>query len=219
MQTTINSFDSSLGMVRTLVDVEVLSPSTSAWTETGSTSNESREEDNDEILVSTVSTGAPLGLTTALEATVPRATFDVHDWRWNNDISEADSQQGGPTPRQRTLSLVQGLFRPIPPSVPETLPSLYAPSTHANEEDDEDDGTEADSIWACTLNRDETIAITVSQQNLLPGVPDDAPLLHRPPEAFEDFPDLDIIIASLRNLSIAEEDTAPTNQQAAPILN
>ncbi|CCA70167.1 hypothetical protein PIIN_04106 [Serendipita indica DSM 11827] len=218
MQTTITSVEGSVGTVQTIVntvvDVRVLSPSLSQWAGAHSTNDDSNDDNESTFSINTDTSNAQAGFATVLDQRmVSRATFDVHDWRWNNDIPGAVPEDGGPTPRVRTLSLVQGILRPIPQSVPETLPSLYAPSSGANGEEDEDDRTEADSIWAHALNCDNLIATTASQQNLFPGVPDDAPLIHNPPEAFEDFPDLEIIIASLRAWDTEGGDNTPVNQQ------
>jgi hypothetical protein len=134
----------------------------------------------------------------------PRATFDVLDWGWSADatIIEPDFR---PTPRQRTVSLrtvqlgldrVSSQLRPIPLTVPESLPSLYAPSTQGYEDDD-DEQTEADSIWFCNEDQDIRVATTAP----LPTFPDlavAAETLATPPEGFEDFPDLEVIIAALQ---------------------
>lgn len=138
------------------------------------------------------------------------ATFDFMGWDWGTGSERMLINQ--PTPRLRTLSLltVYGqavpvtALRPIPATVPESLPSLYAPSQAEDEEyDDEDDATEADSIYFCNANQDAQIrtfnsGAAIETINMTPEVGFNAP------EAFADFEDLGLIIAALR--VTAEED-------------
>ena len=141
------------------------------------------------------------------------ATFDFRGWDWGTGSERGAMNH--PTPRQRTLSLLTvhaqavpvTALRPIPATVPESLPSLYAPSQAEDEEyDDEDDGTEADSIYFCNGNQDAQIrtfnSVSVGPAaGIMPATPD---LGFNAPEAFADFEDLGLIVAALH--VTAEED-------------
>jgi hypothetical protein len=106
---------------------------------------------------------------------------------------------------------MHSMLRPIPSSIPETLPSLYTPShTEDDEYDDEDDATEADSIFFYNRHqghqeaRVRTSGSTPSGSVagvITPEVEFDAP------EAFADFEDLGIIVAALR--ITADENFTP----------
>lgn len=150
---------------------------------------------------SVAGSGSAQCLSTALDRQQERATFDVGDWEWHYRDPFDIHQDTRPTPRQpirtlmpTTLDLerISSQLRPIPTNVPQRLPSLleYTGSTHGDTEDDEDEQSEADSIWFFFGNENGDPQVATSH-SLVDLVTTNA-------EALEDFSDIAEIVASLQ---------------------
>jgi hypothetical protein len=182
--------------------IEIISPSLSLYSIPNSHLNDSTSLSN--ISGDNMGTGTRL-TAELLGDNTPAAAFDMNGWGWSTETPIESIQMNHITPRQRTFSLctVQSLptpvpiLRPIPPWVPAILPSLYASSHTGN---DEDDATEADSIFFTNEIPEQEAQIRTT--NSIPAIA--APGIitseigFNAPEAFTDFEDLGIIVAALR---------------------
>ncbi|KIM34251.1 hypothetical protein M408DRAFT_325703 [Serendipita vermifera MAFF 305830] len=194
-----------------VLEVDVLSPAPSSYC--ASESQFSDDGNHSSLVGEALGDGNRLTVELLGDSTQP-ATFDFRGWEWGTGVDRGMINQ--PTPRQRTLSLLTvhaqavpvTALRPIPATVPESLPSLYAPSQAEDEEyDDEDGATEADSIYFCNGTQDAQIR-TSSSVIVGPttGIMDTTPEVgFDAPEAFADFEDLGLIVAALR---VGAEDNA-----------